>query len=207
MGEAFGSGKTRHREAASRAAAGRGSRSAPGNRSPSKLPARAARRARRACARATFQLAAGRADAWIGDRGPGDPLLRSRTATGGIALLLTDREIEELLRGRVYRRVAQRAVMDVADQDELFYLGAMRKIIESCRAAIPSKGRHGRKSFGRSRREGQLAGLSIGWPPDCFCPTSITACECRPRTAPPSRRGRRSWMRPWAGRLPTRSTH
>jgi hypothetical protein len=71
------------------------------------------------------------ADAWIGDRAMG---MHSYEVVrdGDIALLLTDREIEAFSQSGSIEELPK-AAMDVADRDELFYLGAMRKIIESCR--------------------------------------------------------------------------
>ena len=71
------------------------------------------------------------AGAWIGDRALG---MHSYEAIrdGKILFLLTDREVADFTENGTLEDLAQAAI-DVADRDELFYLGAMRRIIESCR--------------------------------------------------------------------------
>ena len=71
------------------------------------------------------------ADAWIGDRALGMHCYEV-VRDGGISSLLTARESEDFSQSGSIEDLSK-AAMDVVDQDELFYLGAMRKIIESCR--------------------------------------------------------------------------
>ena len=71
------------------------------------------------------------ADAWIGDRALGMHCYEI-VRDGAIACLLTPEEINEFAAiGAIEELPA--AAKAVADEDELFYLSAMRKIIESCR--------------------------------------------------------------------------
>jgi len=70
------------------------------------------------------------ADAWIGDRALGlhaYELVRD----GHLLALLTDEEIDELRKEGDLVALAEQA-RQTADQDELYYLQTMRKIIDSC---------------------------------------------------------------------------
>ena len=71
------------------------------------------------------------AGAWIGDRAFGMHCYEI-VRDGGIACLLTDQERAAFSQSGSIEDLSK-AAMEVVDQDELFYLGAMRKIIESCR--------------------------------------------------------------------------
>jgi hypothetical protein len=70
------------------------------------------------------------AEAWIGDRALGMHAYEM-VRRGDLLRLLTDNEIERFYNERSLGEMAD-AAKRVADADELFYLDAMRKIIESC---------------------------------------------------------------------------
>ncbi len=70
------------------------------------------------------------ADAWIGDRALGMHCYEV-VRDGGILSLLTEREVKEFTENGSIEELPK-AVAAIADLDELFYLDAMRKIIESC---------------------------------------------------------------------------
>ncbi|MBN2295433.1 MAG: hypothetical protein JXM70_23580 [Pirellulales bacterium] len=70
------------------------------------------------------------ADAWIGDRALGMHCYEV-VRDGAIVSLLTPQEIEEFSDVGSPEELSE-AARSIADEDELFYLDAMRKIIESC---------------------------------------------------------------------------
>lgn len=70
------------------------------------------------------------AEPWIGDRAMG--LHTYEVIRDGHVLLLLDDEEEQELRREGLLRGLQRADADAMDRDELFYLQAMRRIIDGC---------------------------------------------------------------------------
>lgn len=71
------------------------------------------------------------ADAWIGDRALGMHCYEI-VRDGGIAGLLTPEEVKEFTSTGSLLELSA-AAKAIADEDELFYLCAMRKVIESCK--------------------------------------------------------------------------
>ncbi len=87
-------------------------------------------------------------DAWIGDRALG-LFFYEATRAGELPSLLTTKEIERLSGTGIFQRLDSDEAVRHIDQDERYYLDAMRRIIDGCKQPLYTRG----KIFGQIRRE------------------------------------------------------